>query len=108
MVWPWWAFIVLTVATVALWWIDGGIDGNAWLFAAGMVVAVGALSLGIFGLIISVGRHYNRVECRTFAQTTNRETRFVLYSTFRWDCLTPDGNGKWIPTKNLREFGSDS
>ena len=108
MIWPWFATIasvLLIVATVPLGQYTKVAD---WvLFTLAGVGALGLLIFGIMALSISVGRHYNRAECHRFAQTTNRTTRFVIYTTFSWDCLTPDGHGRWIPTKNLREFGND-
>lgn len=75
-----------------------------------MTAVVGGVMLvaGVLLLTFTVGgRAYNRIECRSFAANTGRDTKFVVYTSFDYGtCLTPSGNGKWIPTDNLREFGS--
>jgi hypothetical protein len=70
------------------------------------VVVCGLIAL-VLAIAIPLERHYGRAACHTFAAQTGRTTKFVIYTTFDGgDCLTPDGSGRWIPTKNLREFGS--
>ena len=71
----------------------------------------------IIGLVVLIttpiwaGSYYTqRSNCHAFGQKTGRDVQFVVYTKvvglpFSWDCLTPTSDGKWIPTKNLREFG---
>jgi hypothetical protein len=92
--------VVFVVAVVAL--LFAGED--AAILA--IVPAIGVLIVGLMLIIIPVSRHYGRVACHTFSEQTGRPTKFVIYTSFdTGDCLTPTANGKWIPTKNLREFG---
>lgn len=84
---------------------DNDLDGWAVAF-----VITGAIFL-LIGLLLPIttigGRVYNRIECRSFAANTGRDTKFVVYTSFdSGTCLTPAGNNKWIPIDNLREFGS--
>lgn len=59
---------------------------------------------------IWVGSYYaQRSSCHSFGSQTNREVKFEVLVRFvapiSWDCFTRTADGKWIPTKNLREFG---
>ena len=66
------------------------------------------LVLFVGGLTVAgtrISKHYDEVNCHSFAEQANRQTKFVTYSFWAWDCLTPTADGKWISTKNLREFG---
>ncbi len=74
-------------------------------------VVIGFMVIGlivlIFGIVLVVNRtthHYDKINCHRFAVNTNRETKFVDYTFWRWDCLTPSGDGKWIPTDQLRDI----
>lgn len=82
--------------------------------AAEFVVFIGAMLLflfvlvgGIFLVSRQVSHHIDHTNCVAYAQRTGRETRFVDYSFFKWDCLTPSQDGKWLPTDQLRELTSD-
>ena len=106
MIWVWYVAIPLAVigtpfAIAALTQLDSGFG-----FAAGFAVVIATAVFLVMGVVISIGRHYDRQSCHRFEQTTQRPTRFVIYTTFAWDCLTPSGNGKWIPTTNLRQFST--
>src|SRR5690349_11061947 len=80
-------------------------DINATFFLPGMVGLAGLIVAVVFGAMLA-SQHYDRVSCGTFAKNTGRQTKFVHYTAYSWDCLTPTKGGKWIPTKNLREFGA--
>lgn len=53
---------------------------------------------------VELGRHYGRVNCQRYAQNTQRQVRFVNYTFWSWDCLTPNPSqpGTWIPIGQLR------
>lgn len=75
---------------------------------AGIMFVLGLLAV-IVAIVIAVRMptHYFDVrDCRQFAETSNRETKFVHYTWMTWDCLTPAEDGRWIPVDQLREFGS--
>lgn len=77
-----------------------------WFMLATLLVIAGIVTAGV-AIGIPVQRHFDRVACRSFAVNANRETKFVIYNFFSWDCLTPTGDGRWISTDNLREFGDN-
>jgi hypothetical protein len=104
MVWPWWVTLALAVITAAV--LIGVYDeklGDGGIIAVILLGSV-ALIFGAFALTVSLGRHYDRINCRRFADTTGRPTRYVIYSIGSDDCLTPSGS-RWIPIQQLREFG---
>lgn len=83
------------------------------IYSSGMLKIGWALTL-IFGgiaLFIVVGvltttpisRHYDHLNCRKFGQNTGRVVKFVNYSYWSWECLTPSRDGRWIPTSQLRD-----
>lgn len=72
-------------------------------FLSFVVLGIAILSFAIVG----GGRHFNRINCAAFARNTHRPTKFVIYNFFATgECLTRSGDGTWIPTSALREFGS--
>lgn len=74
-------------------------------FVAALLVAV-VLVVGGIGLVArQVTHHYDASNCRRFGQETSREVRFVEYTFWSWDCLTPSGAGQWISIDALREVG---
>lgn len=82
-----------------------GITGWGMLLygGAGLLALIVLLMAGV----LAGERHFGRVACETFARQTGRPTKFVIYTTFDGgDCLTRSSGGTWIPTKNLREFGT--
>ncbi len=68
----------------------------------GLIVIIGGVVLGAR----TVTKHYDHISCTQFGEQSNRKVRFVTYNFWNWDCLTPTADGKWISTKNLREFGT--
>ncbi len=103
----WWFFVASALALIPLAWWFLSTDSGVPLVIGGCFL-VAAIVLFAFALTISLERHFGRVACKTFSTQTGRETRFVIYTAVDGgDCLTPSG-GKWIPTKNLREFGDQS
>ena len=74
------------------------------IFAGATVAVIAVITVTTLVLM----RHYGRIACESFSEQTGRQTKFVIYTTFDGgDCLTPTADGKWIPTRNLREFGED-
>ena len=70
------------------------------------------LSIVVFVLIVLVtvmyfgfniwNRSQLRTSCAVFSKESGRETKFVDYTYWQRDCLTPQDNGKWISVFNLR------
>jgi hypothetical protein len=82
---------------------------SAWWFFGTMAAAVIAITI-LIGVPIWVGSYYSqRASCRNFATQAERETKFrvlvKVVAPLQWDCFTRTVDGRWIPTKNLREFG---
>lgn len=72
-----------------------------------LAVVVGGMALFMGGVLLTiryVSHHYDTVRCDQWALATNRPTKFVDYHFWSWDCLTPDENGKWIPTDRVRDI----
>lgn len=76
--------------------------GEWGLFIAGCVAAVAAF-VGIALGANAWDRSNHEASCVAFSHETGRETRFVKYTTWSWDCLTPGSDGKWISVDNLRD-----
>ena len=81
------------------WWVTFCIAG--WL--AGVAFFLAAIIVPI-NLLAS---HYDRIACQQFATNANRETKFVRYNFWQWECLTPSPDGKWIPTSALTQIEGD-
>jgi hypothetical protein len=73
-----------------------------WIVAS-IVVGVCVVTLVVVGGIMRMTRYYDARQCDTYAEQTDRETRFVDWSWQSWDCLTPSGDGHWIPIEQLRK-----
>jgi len=56
---------------------------------------------------IEISRGVDHRSCTAFGQAANREVKFVEYTYFSWDCLTPTVDGKWISTTRLRDLDDD-
>ena len=83
-------------------------DWEFWGFMAaslgGIVLAVGTLIVGGTEL----DRGFDHRACTAFSGASNRTTKFVEYTYWSWDCLTPTADGKWISTTLLREFAEST
>lgn len=75
------------------------------MIIGGIFIALVLFIGGLTTVGTRISKHYDEVNCHSFAKQANRETKFVTYSFWAWDCLTPTADGKWISTHNLREFG---
>lgn len=75
-------------------------DHIGLMLAALGIVCLAALILGIRG----IGHHYDNKTCHRFGDESGREVRFVDYSFWTWDCLTPTSDGKWISIDRLRDI----
>lgn len=72
-------------------------------FMAAVMVGVVAFVAVIVVGIRYAGHHVDTGACHTFGVQTERTVKFVDYSWWTWDCLTPAHDGKWISVENLRE-----
>ncbi len=68
-----------------------------------IAIVVGIVVIFTVGLT-SMGASIDSGSCQQFGVNSNRETRFVRYNYFSWDCLTPSKDGKWISAYNLRDI----
>lgn len=66
--------------------------GGVAIFIASVVLTVNAIAFS-----------QDRAACTGFATNTGRVTKFVSYTYWQWDCLTPSTDGHWISIDNLRE-----
>lgn len=72
-----------------------------WIFiATACVVALTGIIVGITTATYYVQKN----ACYSFGRQTDREVRWVMYHLASWDCITPAKDGKWIPTKRLRDL----
>jgi hypothetical protein len=58
----------------------------------------------LIGGACRTGRYFDKRSCYSFGQQSGRETKFVDYTFFSWDCLTPTTDNKWISIDNLRDI----
>lgn len=65
-----------------------------------IMVFVGGITFGA----IKWQHSMDQTACTVFADQSGRETKFVDYNWASWDCLTPQSDGKWISTSNLRDI----
>lgn len=49
------------------------------------------------------GKSQTSKSCDTFAIESDRETKYVEYTYWRYDCLTLTDSGNWISAYNLRD-----
>ncbi len=72
----------------------------AFIIAAAVTASI-ALPCIVIGRVVE--RHYAESACSSFSEQSGRETKFVDYTYFAWDCLTPGADGKWISVEQLRD-----
>lgn len=77
------------------------------IFVAGLCF-IGALGFALVLLVNPLQYRSDKINCYKFAQNSGRTVKFVKYSTWSWDCLTPTANGHWIPTSQLISVGKDN
>lgn len=87
-------FVVLTIicivsAVVFLW------QDQTWAWMVGAVAAFGAISFGCVSAVITIGPAHDSRACERAGVQLEREVRFVHYSSFSWDCITPSPDG-WV------------
>jgi len=80
---------------------------SGWGFAGafvGFIVGVVAVVLLILAFVaVPISKHYAEATCHSFGDRTGREVRFVKYTYWQWDCITPSSDGKWLSTDRLWE-----
>ena len=72
-------------------------------FVIGMIVGTVLFVLVVIAGVMAGSYAVDRSSCHSFSRQTNRQVKFVKYNLVTWDCLTPSGDGKWIPTSQLRD-----
>lgn len=70
------------------------------------IVAVSFVCVGLV-FLLKVGmngfsKNQVRQACNVFSVESKRETKFVEYTYWNFDCLTPQSDGKWVSAFNLR------
>lgn len=89
------------------WKEPNGYWKEGWAFATivtGVVAAVCVIALAVAVVANRISKHYDKAACHSYSTNTGRQVRFVTYTFWSWDCLTPAADGKWIPTSNLRDL----
>ena len=67
-------------------------------------LAVAALFAVLVPTVTLIDRHYSKATCDGYAAQANRQTRWVSYTFFTYECLTRiDEHGEWISTDQLRD-----
>lgn len=86
----------------------GGFWDSGWgmiTFVLGGLAAIIVVVFVIAALIVvPISRHYDAAACHSFGKQSDRTVRFVNYTYWKWDCLTPSSDGKWISTSMLRDL----
>lgn len=70
-----------------------------------VLIPLSGIALVLWGIVWSantIDRETLRTTCSGFSEASHRETKFVEYSYWSRDCLTPQKDGKWISTTLLR------
>lgn len=83
-------------------WSDRRSD---WGVLLGVLLVGAAATAAIVMAVVVFVAHLDRASCNAFADNSGRETRFVRYTYWTWDCLTPQADGRWIPVDALRAQG---
>ena len=71
-------------------------------FLAAIILVVLFMSAVMIPTVF-IKRHYAQINCSQFSLQSNREVKFVNYSFWKWECLTPTKNEKWISVDSLRD-----
>lgn len=81
---------------------QGGYLRFGWIFA---IVAgiVGALILVLILTITQIDRHLVATKCEKRAEILNRETRFVSYTFFDYECLVRNDDGSYVSEEHLTD-----
>jgi hypothetical protein len=80
----------------ALW--DGDHEGIGILSAIlGGIVLIASVILPVN----AIARHMSAEDCSNWSTANGRPTKFVSYTWWDYDCVTPDGHGHWIPTGQI-------
>lgn len=73
----------------------------------GEIVGVVVAFMLVFGGLAFAGNEWEKSQmreaCAVFEDESGRDTKFVEYTHWRFDCLTPTDGGEWISTFNLRD-----
>ena len=80
----------MSTRAVIGWWVGGVFTVLLLITAASFAIATPVY-------------YVQKNGCYSFGRETEREVRWVMYNIVSWDCLTPAKDGKWIPTKRLRD-----
>jgi len=65
------------------------------------IITLAVVFLIFFGLN-SWEKNLKRQSCLVFSKESGRQTKFVEYTRWTRDCLTPLDTGVWISTYNLQ------
>lgn len=77
--------------------------GEIAIMIAALIAAIILGTTLLMAAIVPTTRHFDRQACNAYQGQTGRETVFVEYNFFGWDCMTPAKDGKLIPTDQLWE-----
>ena len=69
-----------------------------------IIIVISFIIMVMFVMIVSNIWQKGQIEkaCYVFSKESGRETKFVEYTFWTRDCLTPVEGGKWISAFNLR------
>lgn len=59
----------------------------------------------VFTVAVTASYYSGRSSCNRFSNNTHRLTEYRRAGPLSWECYTPSGHGRWVPTSALREFG---
>jgi hypothetical protein len=77
---------------------------DGWFEIIASIVGGGLALIAIVVGVRMVDHHYQVSTCEGFGTATTRTVKFVDYSFWKYECLTPSKDGKWVTTDQLREM----
>lgn len=101
----WWIALALALGSGLFFLIGCFVHEGIWLISGALALAFFLFGIGM--VVRDVGHHYDVAACSSFGEQSNREVKFVDYTYWSWDCLTPTTDGKWISTSRLRDLDGD-
>jgi hypothetical protein len=75
-------------------------DTEEKVFLTKLILSLIAITAIIMVIIVSFEKSQVRKSCEVFSLVSGRETKYVEYTFWKFDCLTPQ-NGGWISSYNL-------
>jgi hypothetical protein len=99
---PWLWFLLCVgglLVAVAMMIFDGLEHAAVFIFA--IVLGFASIFAGAMLTVNAIQRQQTVASCRAWGEQNNRPTRFASYTWWTYECITPDGHGRWVPTTQI-------